>query len=122
MKWATANGISLDKVEISPMTGLVTFPGLDEANFVPGEVEGVEPGNPDDVCQTLWEEFLEGVEISGGAPGTWRDLRDLVVTRWLTGSDPTGNEEYDPGTADGGGTYRVKRIDLVTAGLLIETI
>ena len=95
LEWARARGMTADDMTISPRTGLIELPGLENLDFIPPEVGLVSPDPVLAEDESLWNDFLEVVEKT--YPKTskcWAPLVDFVH-RYLT--EP---EQFDKGELD----------------------
>ncbi|KAK4039972.1 hypothetical protein C8A01DRAFT_36022 [Parachaetomium inaequale] len=62
-------GVTLDQIEASPTSGLITFPGINDATFLPKEARSPEPDSPQTtIDHTLWDEFCIYTNICARRP------------------------------------------------------
>ena len=115
------NEYDLTDAFASPVTGLLSFPGIGDEDFVPEGHRAVEVGNPESVDHMLWGEFLDDIRLYKDIPRCWKGILDLV-TRWLTSSDPTLDEDMREAALNGLKEYLTYFVPLHLAHLFMGKI
>ncbi len=79
---------------ISAHTGLITFPGLGDLDFIPPTAQFVQGNMVTEEEEALRDEFLETIESFPDTSGCWDVLVD-VVYRYLSGTEMVPLDELD---------------------------
>ena len=92
LQWAIDNGIQISQLSVSPLTGLLTAPGMEDEKFIPEEASAVEPTKVEDEEGKMWTAFLDDFTMRGQISPYWQPLVDMVLQFLAPGSTISRND------------------------------